>query len=106
MSILELLYISIKEIIAVKSKEIEQDDTAIETETSKGWISVKERLPEKYKGHLCSDYVLFVYDNEIQMGRYDYQDDEWYSDSAQCRIAPPYVLYWMPLPKLPGTEVE
>ena len=71
-----------------------------------GWISVNDRLPEKYKGHPCSDYVLFVYDNEIHMGSYEYNAEEWVSENGHFRIRRDYVTYWMPLPELPEMEMR
>ena len=69
------------------------------------WISVHSRLPAVYVlNDYRSDYVLFVYDNEIHMGIYDYRADEWYSESAQCRIRKDSILYWMPLPEPPEQE--
>lgn len=98
------LYIAVSEVIAVTSTEIEQN--VPEKESAKSWISVKDRLPEKYKEQSCSDYVLFVYDNEIHMGSYDYNAEEWISENGHFRIRQDYVTHWLPLPELPELKGE
>ena len=58
------------------------------------WISVKDRLPELYKGCLiCSEH------GNIRTGYYSCHNEWFASEYGQNIIK--YVTHWMPLPDLP-----
>lgn len=61
-----------------------------------GWISVKDRLPEKEGQYLC-----WVHINKVH---FCYQIHLWYSGT--WRWANNNVLYWMPLPEPPKEEEQ
>lgn len=72
-----------------------------EPEDLKGWISVKDRLPE-------DDKDVFVYDSrskEIIMASYNSDYDEWDNLYNYYDYLPvDEITYWQPLPELPEVE--
>ena len=64
-----------------------------------GWISVKDRLPEKDDMYLVA-VVSFNNASELSMdiGLYDTDDKEWNLDWCTLDYI---VTHWMPLPSLP-----
>lgn len=67
----------------------------VDAPTVGGWISVKDRLPDK--GH---DVLAFLDDGEeTRIAACNYWDGVWF-DSVMNTIAK-NVVYWMPLPETP-----
>ena len=71
--------------------------------TVNGWISAKDRLPEKDKDVLVwlyGDYCIGRYDQDpdnLQM-RWKFESFNLYEDDMS------YITHWMPLPKPPKKE--
>ena len=70
---------------------------------SNGWISVKDRLPEKVTEY-WSDDVLVTDGKKCYVGYYHFLNRDWdglYSDITHVKIS-----HWMPLPEPPEGEIE
>lgn len=64
-----------------------------EAPTVGGWISVKDRLPEKN-----GDYLIYNTDGIVWPYWYDKEYKEWYDSSGYLTES---VTHWMPLPEAP-----
>lgn len=69
------------------------------------WISVKDRLPEKFDYVLCYCKTTTGEGNEFMFGAY--HNDTWWLKTCRtyATLEQPQmqVMYWMPLPKPPET---
>ncbi len=68
-----------------------------------GWISVKDRLPEKAERYmcLCYDFVTKSYWHELLW----YENNHWWTSLATLdHDYTKHVVYWMPLPEPPKEE--
>lgn len=67
------------------------------------WISVKDRLPDKFEYVLCYCKTTTGEGNEFMFGAY--HNDTWWLKSCRtyATLEQPQmrVMYWMPLPKPP-----
>lgn len=72
-------------------------------EKTNGWISVKDRMPEKREIYmcLCYDFVTKSYWHELLW----YENNRWWSRLATLEHDyTKHVVYWMPLPEAPKEE--
>ena len=66
---------------------------------SNGWISVKDRLPEK-DGHYSYSVDVFVTDGKkTSIGYYSYPNESWFSYYDD--VSAYYISHWLPIPELP-----
>lgn len=66
------------------------------------WISVKDRLPERFVGLQRSDIVIVSYDNGVvNTGYYDYYCNCWFDVFEEYVFN---VTHWMTLPEPPKGE--
>lgn len=66
------------------------------------WNSINYSLPPK-RDKLSNDVLILVAPCKIEIGYLDYCSDLWHlSDNKVIDFKK--VLYWMPLPKLPGEK--
>lgn len=75
-------------------------DGKAEAKLETGWISVKERLPEKETPN-CTVDVLVTDGTHINIGYYDYTAGMWWT-LEDCFYF--HVTHWMPLPEPPTLE--
>ena len=62
------------------------------------WISVKDRLPEKEQGCICTLFFEDIQESIIVIAYYRL-NGEWYC--SEYESLPWKVTHWMPLPSLP-----
>ena len=69
--------------------------TFVKKQPNNGWISVKDRLPEKN-----GDYLIYNTDGIVWPYWYDKEYKEWYDSSGYLTES---VTHWMPMPEPPET---
>jgi hypothetical protein len=70
-----------------------------------GWISVKDRMPEKTERYmcLCYDFVTKSYWHELLW----HENNRWWTSLATLEHDyTKHVVYWMPLPEPPKGEMN
>ena len=92
----------INEGLKIALKDIKNQPSA-DVQSAPKWISVKDRLPDKFDNVLCYCKTTTGEGNEFMFGAY--HNDTWWLKTCRtyATLEQPQmrVMYWMPLPKPP-----
>jgi hypothetical protein len=96
--------LTMEQITAIRIAEFAIDEIcSTDVQPVDRWISVKDRLPDKFENVLCYCKTTTGEGNEFMFGAY--HNDTWWLKTCRtyATLEQPQmrVIYWMPLPKPP-----
>lgn len=79
---------------AVRLSDLVNEGVLAESKQKTGWISVKDRLPEREEA-----VVVLTEGMELLVANIDEKFDYWYHEEGILSMS--YVTHWLPIPELP-----
>lgn len=83
---------------------IDDTITLLKGQTTSGWVSVKDRMPDKSGPYLVMLENVFVEHLVMNVHYWNAKDGYWRGSEAHSRIVG--ISHWMPLPEPPEEDAD